>query len=279
MDLINRRSDLFMPADTLSARVSQMKPRHRGTFVIKATNAVYQYDVLFESFDQGDLRLLSAMWSKLAEDGDTVRLIDTCLIDLARYQVKSACDKVPRELTSQSSDSSAWSVELNACSLIDEVKHKDLEIFARSVSLDPKISGLVYTDNAESLLTWRAVPGLQVLSVTQTSTWQLRLSRDLASSPYLCDVSCFRTFHPQGPTTKLNKPRREWSLEVYHPTWDLVLAANAKLRIGQKVDKPPTVDDFFPGQSTDASADVSGFVELLDQIASAVRPACGECED
>lgn len=236
-----------------------MQATHSATFVIKSESGMLQYEKLYALHETGEPRDdIVGRWTRSSES--EVTLLDTCLINLARYG-KFQNYSSTNVLTIGGS-CMAWHFGLHVQTTIDEDGNPDLVNFAKHVKLDPVIRKEALTSEGNRRVTFANVSRLEVLSIQQKSTWRFLLGQ----SDYVCEVSKIQNFIPI--TTSLEEGGPKWFVEVFSDSWDNAFAPNARLDVGNDVEVME-MSDFFPREN--AEPGFHAFLGLLGDVAKACR--------
>ena len=152
--------------------------------------------------------------------------------------------------------------------------------FAEGVNLNPSIAMAVAPDQGKSsgrYLDFKTVPGVIVTWLLQKKHWTFEYGR----TGYYIDVSKTEEFRLRNPHS--NKPDQSdltagdpaWRVSIFRKDWDVVLAENAELGVGEGMRTDKTIADFFPASTSDGAntsrSDVGHFLQILNEVSEVIR--------
>ncbi|KAL9088084.1 MAG: hypothetical protein Q9159_003282 [Coniocarpon cinnabarinum] len=239
------------------------KPTYSTRFLLKhkSEGLDLKFDAEFDYDEDNDyVHIFAKRWSRnIHAPGYSVKLLDVCLVDLNK-------------------GSDAWSIDIDALESVPSNRAPELIEFADKVNLNVKIATSVDTDKhkaAERYIDFEAIPGVVVHFLVQKKHWTFEYGR----SGYLIDVVKGEEFSLRNPNSA--KPRQDdlvhnkpkWRVSIYRKSWDVDLAENAHLQLGEGMRGHKTVADFFPASkpSNPPLADVGHFLRILNEVRNIIR--------
>lgn len=214
--------------------LEEVKPSYSGKFVVtrrKDDSAYYQLEATYDLDIDNVLECRSKTWSTLGKDQRTFPILNIDLIDVDKQ--------------------SAWNIELSVKGLV----HDDplLEKFAEAVEVIRSVPNLVLAaNNGDRYIGLKQLqPSLKIESYQQRCSWTFTISED---GLYMLELSQTQSFMPcsggaQADALGLIRhgPIR-WSISVFRPEWDTILAEHALHGIGQDMKNNLHISKFFPDQ-------------------------------
>ena len=125
---------------------------------------------------------------------------------------------------------------------------------------------------------FETVPGVVVHWLVQKKHWTFEYGK----TGYLIDVAKAEEFRLRNPTSHMPEQRDlvqsdpMWRVSIYRKSWDVDLAENAHLPLGEGMRSNKTVADFFPASAeantpTKSRSDVAHFLQILNEVRIMIR--------
>lgn len=102
----------------------------------------------------------------------------------------------------------------------------------------------------------------------QRTTWQYRLK---ANSAYIFEVARYDKFDTETSSTINTSASTLWGFTLWCTSWDEKFVENVTLKLGDRAEWKPSVDEFFPrNRGSSYTGQYSGFDDYLNNLRATV---------
>lgn len=250
---LQSEQDLLFPRDNMINTLLEVKPVYTAILTFGEKAGDLQLEVSWHPVDDGGQVILeqaSKRWSRLDRGATTA----SSLVDINLLNLESG---------------TAWQFDMTASQVVEENRlPPELQRLTDTIRIDDFAAQQQRTD--KPFVRWNT--NASVKQLQQRTTYQF----GIANSDFYMELSRFqdRVFAPRSRMAgdadcQVYEPR--WSLEVFHNTWDKLLARNEHITVGQAADWEDDVKTWFPEDDIPGDFEQvkgeKGFEQLVAKLA------------